>query len=231
MAPKIFLAHAREDKPGFDARPHGAGRAQGVLASSAFHHTSDKKGQPMLMIRRLVLGAALLALVGCASSEPADQAAQRAEIDSGADAALNQLYAEDPAVRTLADRAKGIAIFPNIVKAGFGVGGETGDGVLRAGGESVAYYNTSGASIGLQIGAQSYSQVLMFLTDDALARFRDSAGWEAGVDGSVAVLKTGAGGKIDTTNISEPVVGFVFGQQGLMADATIEGSKYTKLDL
>lgn len=184
----------------------------------------------MLMTRRLALGGALLALVGCASS-PADQAAQRAEINAGADAALNRLYAEQPAAKSLAGRAKGIAIFPSIVKAGFGVGGESGDGVLRVGGQSVAYYNTSGASIGLQIGAQSYSQVLMFLTDDALARFRDSAGWQAGVDGSVAVLKTGTGGQIDTANISDPVVGFVFGQQGLMADVTIEGSKYTKLDL
>jgi lipid-binding SYLF domain-containing protein len=185
----------------------------------------------MLMTRRLVLGGTLLALAACASSKSAYPTAQRAEINSGADAALNRLFAEDPAAKTLAGKAKGMAIFPNIVKAGLGVGGETGDGVLRAGGKNVGYYNTSGASIGLQIGAQSYSQVLMFLTDDALASFRDSAGWEAGVDGSVAVLQAGANGKIDTTNISDPVVGFVFGQQGLMADATIEGSKYTRLDL
>ncbi len=185
----------------------------------------------MLLTRRLVLGGALLALVACASSNPADQAARRTEINAGADAALNRLLAEEPAAKNLAAKAKGIAIFPNIVKAGFGVGGESGDGVLRVGGQNVAYYNTSGASIGLQIGAQSYSQVLMFLTDDALARFRDSSGWQAGVDGSVAVLQTGASGKLDTTNISEPVVGFVFGEQGLMAGATIEGSKYTKLDL
>jgi lipid-binding SYLF domain-containing protein len=185
----------------------------------------------MLLTRRLVLGSALLALAACTSSDPADQGAKRAQIDAGADAALSELYAEDPAARTLADQAKGIAIFPNIVKAGLGVGAETGDGVLRAGGESVAYYNTSSASIGLQAGAQSYSQVLMFLTDQALTGFRDGAGWEAGVDGSVAVLNTGASGEIDTTNIADPVVGFVFGEEGLMADAAIEGSKYTKLDL
>jgi lipid-binding SYLF domain-containing protein len=185
----------------------------------------------MLSIRKLVLGGVFLALVACASSGPADKDAKRAEINSGADVALNQLLAEDPAAKDLAARAKGIAIFPNIVKAGLGVGGETGDGVLRAGGKNLGYYNTSGASIGLQIGAQSYSQVLIFLTEDALQRFRDSSGWEAGVDGSVAVLKAGANGKIDTTNITDPVVGFVFGQQGLMADATIEGSKYTRLDL
>ena len=175
--------------------------------------------------------AALLMLSACTSSDPADQAAKRAQIDAGADAALSELYAEDPAARTLADQAKGIAIFPNIVKGGLGVGAETGDGVLRVGGKPAAYYNTSSASIGLQAGAQSYSQVLMFLTDEALAGFRDGAGWEAGVDGSVAVLKAGASGEIDTTNIAEPVVGYVFGEEGLMADAAIEGSKYTRLDL
>ena len=186
---------------------------------------------PMLLSRRLLLSTVLFALAACASSEPADQAARRAKIDAGADAALNELYAENAAAKTLANQAKGMAIFPNILKGGFGVGAETGDGVLRVGGESVAYYNTSSASIGLQIGGQSYSEVLMFLTDEALASFRDGSGWEAGVDGSVAVLKTGASGEIDTTNIADPVVGFVFGEEGLMADATIEGSKYTKLDL
>jgi lipid-binding SYLF domain-containing protein len=185
----------------------------------------------MLMIRGLALGAALLALAACTSSDPHDMAARRATIDADADAALNELLAEDPAAKSLAEQAKGIAIFPNIVKAGLGVGGESGDGVLRVGGKSVGYYNTSGASIGLQVGAQSYSQVLMFLTDESLAKFRDSSGWEAGVDGSVAVLDMGTSGKIDTTNIADPTVGFVFGEGGLMADAAIEGSKYTKLDL
>jgi lipid-binding SYLF domain-containing protein len=185
----------------------------------------------MLVTRRLVLGTALLALAACASSDPEDRAAKQAEIDAGADAALSELFAEDTAARNLADEAKAIVIFPEIVKGGLGVGAETGDGVLRVGGESVGYYNTSSASIGLQIGGQSYSQVLMFLTDEALAGFRDGAGWEAGVDGSVAVLDAGASGEIDTTNIADPVVGFIFGEEGLMADAAIEGSKYTRLDL
>jgi lipid-binding SYLF domain-containing protein len=185
----------------------------------------------MLLTRRLLLGSALLALAACASSDPADQAAHRTQIDASADAALSELLAEDAGARTLADQAKGIAIFPDIVKGGLGVGGETGDGVLRVGGESVGYWNTSSASIGLQIGVQSYSQVLMFLTDEALAGFRDGAGWEAGVDGSVAVLNTGASGELDTTNIGDPVVGYIFGETGLMANAAIEGSKYTRLDL
>jgi lipid-binding SYLF domain-containing protein len=185
----------------------------------------------MLLTRRLALTTALFALAACTSKSPTDRAAHKAEIDAGADAALSKLYAENPAAKELASRAKGIAIFPNIVKGGLGVGGESGDGVLRVGGKPVAYYNTSGASLGLQAGIQSYSQVLMFLTEESLAAFRDSSGWEAGVDGSVAVLQSGASGKLDTTNIHDPVVGFVFGEQGLMADAAIEGSKYTRLEL
>jgi lipid-binding SYLF domain-containing protein len=185
----------------------------------------------MFVNRTLVLSTALFALAACASDDPDDQAAHRAEIDAGADAALSELFADDPAARTLADQAKGVLIFPEILKAGLGVGAETGDGVLRVGGENVGYYNTSSASIGLQAGGQSYSQVLMFLTDEALAGFRDGSGWEAGVDGSVAVLEAGASGELDTTNIADPVVGFIFGEEGLMADATIEGSKYTKLEL
>ena len=139
--------------------------------------------------------------------------------------------AENAAARDLAKDAKGVAIFPGIIKGGLIVGGETGDGVLRVGGDTEAYYNVSSASIGLQAGGQSYSQVLMFLTDEALTGFRDSSGWEAGVDGTVAVIESGASGEVDTSNISDPVVAFVFGEEGLMAGVTIEGSKFTRLDL
>ena len=176
------------------------------------------------------LSVLAIALHTIAAPSPAS-AASAAEIDRAATTALNHLYKTTPAARTLAKRARGILVFPNIVKGGLGVGGESGDGVLRVGGKPVAYYNTSGASLGLQAGIQSYSQVLMFLTEESLATFRDSSGWEAGVDGSVAVLQSGASGKLDTTNIHDPVVGFVFGEQGLMADAAIEGSKYTRLEL
>lgn len=196
----------------------------------------------MKTTRGLVLGTALLALAACASSDPDEMAAKedmaatedmakKTELDAGADSALSELYAEDAGARTVAEQAKGIAIFPNIVKGGLGIGAESGDGVLRVGGQTVDYYNVSSASIGLQAGGQSYSQVLLFLTDEALASFRDSAGWEAGVDGSIAVIDMGRSGALDTTNFSEPVVGYIFGEEGLMASASLEGSKYTKLDL
>jgi lipid-binding SYLF domain-containing protein len=117
------------------------------------------------------------------------------------------------------------------VKAGFGVGGEYGEGALRVGGRSVGYYNTAAASIGLQIGVQSRAQVLMFMTQDALETFQGGDGWEVGVDGSVTVVKVGVAGAIDTNTITDPVIGFIYGEQGLMANLSLEGAKITKLDV
>jgi lipid-binding SYLF domain-containing protein len=157
-------------------------------------------------------------------------AASSVEIDAEADAALTRFYAEVPAAKELAKKAKGILIFPKVVKAGLGVGGEYGEGALRTGGKSVGYYNIAAASIGLQIGVQSRVEVLMFMTQEALDRFRASDGWEVGVDGAVAVIRTGVAGEIDTTTFGDPVIGFIFGEQGLMANLSLEGAKITKMD-
>lgn len=125
--------------------------------------------------------------------------------------------------------AKGILVFPNIVKAGFIIGAEFGEGALRINGKTVDYYRTTGASFGLQVGAQTKSIIIVFLEDEALRKFRNSAGWEAGVDGSIALVGTGAGGSIDSTNISDPIIAFAFGNKGLMLNLTLEGSKYTRI--
>lgn len=125
--------------------------------------------------------------------------------------------------------AKGILVFPNIVKAGFIIGAEFGEGALRINGKTVDYYRTTGASFGLQVGAQTKSIIIVFLEDEALRKFRNSAGWEAGIDGSIALVGTGAGGSIDSTNISDPIIAFAFGNKGLMLNLTLEGSKYTRI--
>jgi lipid-binding SYLF domain-containing protein len=173
----------------------------------------------------LAVGLSLAA----ATPQPA-KAASAVEIDADINAALVRFYEEVPTAKDLAKKAKGILIFPNVVKAGFGVGGEYGEGALRVGGRSVGYYNTAAASIGLQLGVQSRAEVLMFMTQEALERFQNSDGWEVGVDGSVAVVKVGVAGEIDTNTMSEPVIGFIFGEQGLMANLSLEGAKITKLD-
>lgn len=156
-------------------------------------------------------------------------AASGTEIDARVDAALADFYAHSPAGRTLAQKSKGMLVFPAVVKAGFGIGGEYGEGKLLEGGTTTAYYNIAAASIGFQLGAQVKSEIIMFMTAEALQRFKASQGWEAGVDGSVALVTLGAGGEIDTETIQEPIIGFIFSNKGLMYNLTLEGSKITRL--
>jgi lipid-binding SYLF domain-containing protein len=125
--------------------------------------------------------------------------------------------------------SKGVLVIPNIVKAGLGVGGEYGEGALRIGGKTVEYYSIAAGSVGFQIGAQKMNLILVFMQNEALKKFRTSSGWKAGVDGTVAFIDVGKEKSLDTVNIKDPIVAFVFGQKGLMAAATIEGAKFTKL--
>jgi lipid-binding SYLF domain-containing protein len=129
----------------------------------------------------------------------------------------------------LVRRAAGVLVFPTIVKAGIGVGGEYGEGALLVGGRRVADYNSVSASIGFQLGAQARSVVILFMTQDALARFERTDGWKVGVDGSVALITVGIGGSIDTDKILSPIVGFIFDGKGLMYNLTLEGTKISRI--
>jgi lipid-binding SYLF domain-containing protein len=128
------------------------------------------------------------------------------------------------------NQAVGYLVFPRVYKAGFGFGAETGEGALIVAGKSVDYYRTSAGSFGFQIGAQAKSVVIAFMTKESLAKFRNSNGWKVGVDGSIALVDVGVGKAIDSHNIKDPVVGFIFGSKGLMYNLTLEGSKFSKLD-
>ena len=120
-------------------------------------------------------------------------------------------------------------VFPTVLKAGFGVGGEYGEGAMRVGGKTVGYYNTVAASFGFQLGAQARSVIIMFMTPEALAGFRRVEGFKVGVDGSVAIIVVGAGGSIDTDKVTSPVIGFILDPKGLMYNLTLEGSKITRI--
>ncbi len=158
------------------------------------------------------------------------EAKSAVEIDARVNDLLTRFYKDVGAAKELSTTAKGILTFPSVIKAGFGIGGEFGEGALRINDKTVDYYSTVAASIGFQFGAQSRAVILMFMTDDVLANFRSSDGWEVGVDASVALVTIGAGGTIDTTSIKDPIIGFIFGEKGLMYNLTLEGSKVTKLD-
>ena len=128
------------------------------------------------------------------------------------------------------EQSVGYLVFPRVIKVGIGFGAETGEGALIVGGQTADYYRTTAGSFGLQLGAQAKSIVIAFMTQEALDKFRNSSGWKAGVDGSVALIDIGIGKAFDTNNIKDPVVGFIFGSKGLMYNLTLEGSKFTKLD-
>ena len=180
------------------------------------------------------LSCRLLLIVIIAASwavvSPPANAKSALEIDVGVDETLKRFYADVGGAKALGDRSAGLLVFPTVFKAGFGIGGEYGEGSLRIGGETVDYFSTSAVSIGFQLGAQARSVILMFMTDEALAQFRGSDGWEVGVDASVALVTIGAGGAIDSNSITDPIIGFVFGEKGLMYNLTLEGSKMSKID-
>lgn len=174
-------------------------------------------------------GVGLALLAGCWGADSAIAASAR-EIDVSVDVALEQFEAEISGAKQFLDSAKGLLVFPKVIKAGFGFGGEYGEGAMRIGGKTVDYYNTVAGSFGLQFGAQAKTILIVFLDEGALKQFRGSNGWKAGVDGSVAVIALGAGTSLDTTKLNNPIVGFVLDQQGLMYNLTLEGSKFSKIN-
>ena len=174
----------------------------------------------------LLLTAVLVQPLLCPA---AVEAASAAEIRRDASAALKKLYAGTPKAKELADKAKGILVFPSIVKAGFLVGGLFGDGVLFKGGKAVAYYNTIAASYGLQAGAQTYGYAMFFMNDAALQYLDRSDGWELGTGPSVVVVDQGMAGGLSTSTARDDVYAFIFSQKGLMAGLGLQGSKITKI--
>jgi lipid-binding SYLF domain-containing protein len=156
-------------------------------------------------------------------------AATAKEIDVSVDVALDRFGREVNGAQEFLKAAKGVLVIANVVQVGLIVGGEYGEGALKIDGKTIDYYNIVAGSFGLQIGAQRKDIILVFIDEAALKKFRISDNWQAGVDGTVTVINVGAEGSVDTTKINQPIVGFVFGQKGLMAGAMIQGSKFTKL--
>lgn len=160
---------------------------------------------------------------------PVAQAETRAELEQASKAALNELVKTVPAAKTLSEKAVAILVFPSITKAGFLVGGQFGEGVLWRNGRASAFYNTAGASFGLQAGAQTYGYALFFMKESALNALNTADGFEVGVGPSVVVMDQGMGLSHTTTTMQDDIYAFVFGQKGLMAGVGIQGNKITKI--
>jgi len=192
--------------------------------------------------RNLVLKAAAalivgsLALTGCTTTpdkpdNAATNASKRQAIDSSVDATLSRMYSTVKGSRELVAKSRGVLVFPDVIQAGFIVGGQSGNGALRVGGSTVGYYNTSSLSVGLQAGAQSKAIVFLFMTQQALDEFRNSDGWAAGAGASVALVKMGANGAVDSNTATAPIQVVVLTNAGLMGDVSINGTKVTKLKI
>ena len=177
-----------------------------------FHRTAGK----------LIAFAALLASVPTLADT-------RAEIDAGVNAALEQFYAQSAANRELVAKASAVLVFPRVTKGGAGVAASYGEGALVEHGRTMGYYKMTAGSIGATIGVGQRREVVLFMTDAARDTFVTSKGWTIGADTGVALVSKGAGGEYDTETLRKPLLAFVFGEKGLIADASIEGTKVTKI--
>ncbi|KWF04804.1 YSC84-related protein [Burkholderia ubonensis] len=194
----------------------------------------QKRNLALKAAAALIVGS--LALAGCTTTPDkpdtaAINASKRQAIDSSVDATLSRLYSTVKGSRELVAKSRGVLVFPEVLQAGFIVGGQSGNGALRVGGSTVGYYNTSSLSVGLQAGAQSKAIVFLFMTQESLNEFRSSDGWAAGAGASVALVKMGANGAVDTNTATAPVQVFVLTNAGLMGDVSINGTKVTKLKI
>jgi lipid-binding SYLF domain-containing protein len=175
-----------------------------------------------------------IAFVGCTTTRPQDQASStssRTSIDAQVDASLSKLYDSVRGSRELVAKSSGVLVFPAVVGASMGVGAEYGRGALRVNGRTQSYYSTTAGSIGFQAGAQSKAVIYLFTTQAALDKFRNSKGWTAGADATVAVATIGANGNVDTNTIRQPVVGFVMTNVGLEAGVSLSGAKISEIQL
>ncbi|WP_353233945.1 YSC84-related protein [Diaphorobacter ruginosibacter] len=189
-----------------------------------------------ISLRTVVMAAAVaagsLSMVACTTTKTDTAAAPRMDsttINTRANAALERLYTTAPGSKEMIAKAKGVLIFPSVVGGSFVVGVEHGRGVLREHGVNTAYFSTTGASIGWQIGGQSKAVIYVFNTDQALRQFKESNGWTVGADAQVSIGRVGANSSIDTTTAQAPVVSFVLTNVGLEAGVSLNGSKITRV--
>jgi len=178
---------------------------------------------------------AIGAISGCSTTTTAaggsDPVAKRHSIDASVDSSLGRLYAQDPASRELVSKARGVLVFPSVVSAGFVVGGSYGQGALRVRGRTSEYYSTAAGSVGLLAGAESKAVFLLFMTDEALEKFRASKGWTIGADASVTLVNVGANAQVDSKTAQQAIIGYVLTNGGLMANVSLEGTKITPLTM
>ncbi|MDD5359943.1 MAG: YSC84-related protein [Sulfurovaceae bacterium] len=146
-------------------------------------------------------------------------------INAQADIAVQKFYKNVKGGEDFLGKVKGYVVFPAVYKAGFIIGGEYGEGVLRYDGENKGYYSLTSGSIGYQIGAQKRAILIAFISQRALDKFLESNGLTVGVDGGINVGLWGASKDLSTVSFESDAIAFVFDETGLMGGIAIDGSK------
>jgi lipid-binding SYLF domain-containing protein len=192
------------------------------------HDPEEKKMRSLKMVKYVTAVLALSAFF-VFSAAAVSYAKTAAEIEASVNAAMHLFKKDVKGADEYLKAAKGVLVMPGVTKVAFIIGGKYGQGALRIGDKTAGYYSLASGSLGYQIGAQKYDLVILFLTDHALKKFRESEGWEAGVDAEVTLIDVGAEASVSTLRSQHPVVGFVFDEKGLMAGVSIKGAKFTKI--
>jgi lipid-binding SYLF domain-containing protein len=202
----------------------------GMLQSLRYERNTSIRCQMRYQMMMVVLLSVILGVSMQASVAVAAQSAEAKQIDREADAALKKLLEDTPEAETFRKEAKGILVFPSIVKGGFIIGAHYGKGALKKEGKTVGYYSTVAASYGLQAGVQAFGYIMFFMNEKAMEYLDNSEGWEVGVGPTIVVMDKGAAKSLTTTTGRSDVYAFIFSQQGLMAGLGLQGSKITKID-
>jgi lipid-binding SYLF domain-containing protein len=194
------------------------------------HLVAPKQLQnPLTPMKRFTFFAAISLAFSAISLLPSSgRAASAAELDQSAKAALRSLYASNPAAQAVGKKAKAILVFPSIVKGGFLVGAQHGDGALLVNGKTVGYCNTVAASYGFQAGVQKFSYAMFFMNDASKNYLRKSGDWEVGSAPSLVVVDTGMARSLSTTTLKKGIYVFFFDQKGLMGGLGLQGTKITQ---
>jgi lipid-binding SYLF domain-containing protein len=188
-----------------------------------------------MKLPKTALLLAAIAIAVAVASTPAFAASgqtmpSKATIDKDVDACLNRFYKQIPGAKEAVEKAKGVLVMPGVVQAGFFVGGESGFGAMRGGGATAGYYSLIAGTLGFQIGIAKMDLIILFNNQAAVDKFKNTQGWEAGVDADIVAVNVGKGKTVDWTKVHDDIVSFVFGQKGLMADFSMKGGKFTRID-
>lgn len=210
-----------------DRKPDGT--AQPAAPLRAAQTGKGKTMKKTINLRIKVVMTFLLLTTGLSLVPQPTFAGSAAEIDREVVVALEKLYASSPTAMELSKVAKGILVFPNVVKAGLVIGGQYGEGALIVAGKTTGYYNTVAASYGLQAGAQSFGYAMFLMTSESLGYLNKSEGWEVGVGPTVVVMDEGMAKSLTTSTAKDDIYAFIFGQKGLMAGIGLQGSKITRI--